>query len=256
MQPTSSARPGLRSPSLRWLVLGSLLVAIAATGQAQTAEPRALIDQSIEESRLVRLAGNTRPEANAKNDLGRVEDEMHLDMFLQLKRLPEREAAAREFVESLTDKSSGNFHRRIPAAEYGRRFGAAPEDIATLTRWLRTHGFTVNGVTANNMTLDFSGNAGQVREALHTEIHYLAAGGKRLFGNMRDPQIPAALAPAVEGVVSLNNFPAHPGPRTREIAAGGGVARSGMRLGVFWAWTWPSGASWMQPVRAAAACGR
>lgn len=198
------------SAKLQWLAVGTLLAAIATTGSAQTAQPRALISESIDESRLVRLAGNTRPEANQKNDLGRVPDDLPLDMFLQLKRSPERELAARQFVESLTDKSSANFHHWISAAEYGRRFGAAPEDIATLTGWLRSHGFTLNGVTANNLTIDFSGDAGQVREALHTEIHHLAVGGKRLFANMSDPQIPAALAPAVEGVVSLNNFPAHP----------------------------------------------
>lgn len=203
MKPTYSAK-------LQWLVVSTLLAAIAATGSAQTAEPRALIRERIDESRLVRLAGNTRPEANHRNDLGRVPDDLPLDMFLQLKRSPEREVAAREFVESLTDTSSGNFHHWISATEYGRRFGAAPEDIATLTGWLRSHGFIVNGVTANNLTIDFSGDAGQVREALHTEIHHLAVDGKRLFANMSDPQIPAALAPAVEGVVSLHNFPPHP----------------------------------------------
>ena len=58
--------------------------------------------------------------------------------------------------------------------------------------------------------IDFSGNAGQVREALHTEIHYLDVAGERHFANMSDPQIPAALLPAVTGVVSLNNFMPHP----------------------------------------------
>ena len=127
-------------------------------------------------------------------------------MYLQLKRSPEQDLAAEQFVESLTDKASPNFHKWITAAEYGQRFGAAPEDIATVSRWLESHGFTVNGVPANNMVIDFSGNAGQVREALHTEIHTLDVAGERHFANMSDPQIPAALLPAVAGVVSLNNF--------------------------------------------------
>ncbi|HEY6343299.1 MAG TPA: protease pro-enzyme activation domain-containing protein [Bryobacteraceae bacterium] len=192
------------------LALAGILLAFADNDRAQTAGPRAVITQAIDENRLVRLAGNTRPEANSRNDLGAVENDLHLDMFLQLKRSPEQELAAQQFVESLTDKTSPNFHKWITAAEYGRRFGAASEDIATVSRWLESHGFTINRVPANNMVVDFSGTAGQVREALHTEIHYLQVSGARQFANMSDPQIPAALLPAVAGVVSLHNFKPRP----------------------------------------------
>jgi subtilase family serine protease len=159
---------------------------------------------------MVRLAGNTRHEAKAQNDLGRVESDLHLDMYLQLKRSPDQERAAKEFVESLTDKSSPNFHKWITAAEYGRRFGASAEDIETVSRWLESRGFVVNGVPTNNMVIDFSGAAAQVSAALHTEIHYVNARGKRYFANMSDPQIPAALLPAVTGVVSLSNIQPYP----------------------------------------------
>ena len=191
-------------------------LALAGAMVAQTAGRRAAITQAVDESRLVRLAGNTRPEATPANDLGAVADGLRLDMYLQLKRPSDQELAARQFVESLTDKSSPNFHKWITAAQYGQRFGAADEDIATVSRWLKSHGFTVNGVPANNMTIDFSGNAGQVREALHTEIHNLDVAGERRFANMSDPQIPEALLPAVTGVVSMNNFR----PRTMFVPKG------------------------------------
>jgi subtilase family serine protease len=45
-----------------------------------------------------------------------------------------------------------------------------------------------------------------VREAFHTEIHQLSVKGAKHFANMSDPRIPAALAPAVIGVVSLHDF--------------------------------------------------
>jgi uncharacterized repeat protein (TIGR01451 family) len=195
-----------RTSSLQVLASVGLMLLFTAREKAQTAGPHALITQAIDENRRVKLVGNTRPEANRQNDLGPAESDLHLDMYLQLKRSPEQDRAAEQFVESLTDKASPNFHKWISAAEYGRRFGASPEDIATVSRWLESHGFTVNRVPVNNMVIDFSGNAGQVREALHTEIHTLDVAGKRHFANMSDPQIPAALLPAVTGVVSLNNF--------------------------------------------------
>ena len=63
--------------------------------------------------------------------------------------------------------------------------------------------------------IDFSGNAGQIASAFHTEIHNLSVGGVRHIGNIRDPQIPAALATAVAGVVSLNDFRPHAGVRRK-----------------------------------------
>jgi subtilase family serine protease len=65
-------------------------------------------------------------------------------------------------------------------------------------------------VYPSGMTIDFSGTAGQVLAAFHTEIHYLQARGATHFANMSDPQIPAALASAVAGIVSLNDFMPRP----------------------------------------------
>jgi subtilase family serine protease len=42
----------------------------------------------------------------------------------------------------------------------------------------------------NNVLIDFSGTAGQVREAFHTEIHNLNVKGVKHIANMSDPQIP------------------------------------------------------------------
>jgi hypothetical protein len=45
-----------------------------------------------------------------------------------------------------------------------------------------------------------------VRTVFHTEIRNLQANGLRHIANMRNPQIRAALAPAIAGVVSLYDF--------------------------------------------------
>jgi hypothetical protein len=51
--------------------------------------------------------------------------------------------------------------------------------------------------------LDVAGNARQVREAFHAELHNLVSpNGDKHIANMSDPQIPAALAPVIEGVTS------------------------------------------------------
>ena len=174
---------------------------------AQGSQGRTIITQPIDETRLVTLAGNTRFEARPRNDRGRVPDEYPLDhMLLQLKRPADLERRFDRYIDSLTDKSSPNFRHWLSAAQQGERYGLAQEDLDAITKWLESHGFTVGYVYPNRMVIDFSGTAGQIREAFHTEIHFLQAHGERHIGNMSDPQIPAALASAVQGVVSLHDF--------------------------------------------------
>jgi subtilase family serine protease len=180
----------------------------ASTGSGQ-ATP--LITGKVNDSHLVTLAGNTRPEANAKNDRGRVADDFRLDhMILQLRRSPEQEQALEEYIDQLHDPASPNFHQWLTAEQLGEKYGLAQSDIDKITGWLKSHGFVVNGIPPSRMSIDFSGTAGQVRRAFHTEIHKLQVNGVDHIANMSDPRIPAALAPAVAGVVSLHDFKPHP----------------------------------------------
>ena len=192
---------------------GILLLAggfFALRSQSTGRRAAAMIHERVDENKLVTLAGNTRSEANAENDLGAVADSLNLDhMILQLKRSPEQERAAAQFAADLHDPKSPNFHKWITAAEFGRNYGLAESDIQAVTGWLESHGFTVNSVYPNGLVIDFSGNAGQVRRAFHTSIHNLSVNGVRHIANVSDPQIPQALAPAIAGVVSMHDFMPH-----------------------------------------------
>ena len=193
-------------------VLLSLLV-LAPSVYAQTdagVNGRPRIVQGINEADRAALAGNTHPEARAANDRGRVPNGFAMDhMLLQLKRSPERELALQQFVEALQSKGSPNYHHWISAQEFGERFGLAKSDLEAVNGWLESHGFHINVIYPSGMLIDFSGNAGEVRKAFQTEIHFLEVKGEKHVGNMSDPQIPAALTPVVAGVVSLHDFRPH-----------------------------------------------
>ena len=192
------------------MMIASRSVSLMASGRDRAiTQGRTLITQKIDESILVTLRGNTRPEANAQNDRGPVADGYQMEhMFLQLRRSPEQEKALERFINGLHDPKSPNFHQWISAEEFGQRFGHSQEDIAKITHWLESHGFTVHTVYPNSV-IDFSGSASSVREAFHTAIHDLDVEGKHHIANIGDPQIPAALAPAVVGVVSMHDFKPH-----------------------------------------------
>jgi hypothetical protein len=197
------------------------LASLAGTSVAQTSPESdrsgtvppvpILITEKVDESRLVTLPGNTRPEASAENDRGRIADSFPMEhMMLLLRRSSGQEKALEDLIDRLHDSDSPDFHHWLTAQELGEAYGLAHADIQTVTGWLKSHGFSIDVVYPNRFVIDFSGTAGQVRQTFHTEIHQLDVGGKQHIANMTDPQIPAALAPAVVGVVSLSDFMPQP----------------------------------------------
>jgi uncharacterized repeat protein (TIGR01451 family) len=212
-------------------LLAATAVFLAATAApAQTApgagasSPAPLVVMPIDETRLVRLRGNTRPEANARNDRGRLADTRVLGhMQLLLARPPERERDLQAYISRLHDRRSPDYHHWLSPAQLAQRFGPAQADVDTVAQWLRTKGFTVNLVYAAAPQIDFSGTVGAVQAAFHCEIHALSVRGIAHIANMSDPQIPAALAPVVRGIVSLNDFMPRPllRPRVQYSTSGG-----------------------------------
>jgi len=172
---------------------------------------------AIDESQLVTLSGNTRPEArNSAYDRGNIPDTLELPhMILVLRPPAEREAAFARHIDQLTDPTSPNYHHWLSASEIGANYGPSAADIAAVRHWLTGHGFSVNTVYPSRLAIDFSGDAGEVREAFHTAIHALDVRGNAHIANISDPQIPAALAPVIEGIVSLHDF------RGRQASHGG-----------------------------------
>jgi len=105
------------------------LSALVAPGHGQ-AQVRPLITEHVDESRLITLAGNQRPEARAENDRGPVADSTSMEhLLLQLRRAPEQEQALSELIEQLHTPTSPNFHRWLTAQQLGERFGPAQELI-------------------------------------------------------------------------------------------------------------------------------
>ncbi len=189
--------------------LAACILPLAFMSAAYAASP-ATITGAIDDRALISLGGNTRPEARLTNDRGRLADNFALDhLQLLLKRPPGIEAALKNFIDSLHDRNSPNYHQWLTAPEFGAKFGPAPSDIAAVTSWLGAHGFVVNAVAAGGMTIDFSGTATSVQAAFHTEMHRLSVGGVSHIANMSDPQIPQALSGVVAGVVSLSDFRPH-----------------------------------------------
>ena len=186
--------------------LACLFMSGAAHAQRRRSDLDPRKPQIVNVSNLRARQGDARRDVDPQDDRGPVSDELRMEhMFLQLRRSPDQERALQQFINELHTPSSPNFHRWITAQEFGQRFGVARQDLYTVTNWLKSNGFQVNLVYSGGMVIDFSGTARQVRQAFHTPIHHVIFKGERHIHNVNEPQVPAALAGAVVGVVSLND---------------------------------------------------
>jgi subtilase family serine protease len=201
-----------RALAFAGLFASAALFAATPTLHAQLLDPpTSRVHGPINDSQLVTLFNNTRPEATAANDAGRVSDGLPMQhMLLQLKRSPDRDAALDRLIAEQQDPASPNFHRWLTPEQFGQTYGVAAADAQRVADWLATQGFTVHGAPASGLVIDFSGTAGLVAQAFHTEIHRFDVNGVSHIANVSNPQIPAALAPVVSGVVALHDF--HPKP--------------------------------------------
>ena len=210
MVPSSNDFSKLRS-TLFALAVRIAVIAIpllTSSGLAQRrAAPMNRITHLIDESDVVTLSGNTHPLARPEFDRGSIPEETRIErIILLLQPDPNRQKELDVLTEAQQNPESPSYHKWLSPEEYGSRFGASAADLTRITAWLESHGFSVEPVPAGRQLVVFSGTAGQVADAFHTEIHQYSIAGQMHVANAQDPQIPRAFVSVVAGILSLNDF--------------------------------------------------
>lgn len=190
------------------IVRVAALLAVAAPLVAGQSRPT---EVPVGAGPLVALRGNVPPFAQARFDQGPVADSFAAQrILLLLRRSPQQQDALDKFLRDAHTPGNPQYHHWVTPVQFGAQFGPREADIARVQSWLQQQGFTVSGVTQGRTAIEFSGTAGQLRQAFHTQIHTYAVRGQTLHANNSDPQIPASLAPLVLGLTPLTDFHPHP----------------------------------------------
>ena len=189
-----------------------ILSIVSARAFAQTSSVRSLITEPVDASKLSVLKGNTHPLARSEFDRGPAPDSLAMDrMQLVLKRSQSQQVALETLLAQQQNRSSPNYHKWLAPDQFSQQFGPSDQDIQTITAWLESQGFHIGDASKGRTVIEFSGTAGQVRQAFHTVIHkYVLTNGEEHWANSTDPEIPSALTPAVAGVNTLHNFSKKP----------------------------------------------
>ena len=185
------------------LVLGLLCAQI---GFAQLPAGDRIV-QAVDSSRTIALRGNVHPLARPEFDRGSVNGAMALPLVtLFFKPTASQQADLDSLLAGQQDRSSPNYHRWLTPEQFGERFGVSAADLAKVTAWLQSQGFTMIETARGRNWVTFSGTAQQVSAALRTSIHRYAVNGEAHYANASEPFVPAAFADVVGGFRGLDDF--------------------------------------------------
>jgi pseudomonalisin len=210
-----------------------LLALVGALCSAATAAA-ALSGTAAGTDRVV-LSGTVQPLALPGLAVGRTDPRLPMRrIILTLALRPGARARLDRLLAEQLDPASPRFHRWLTPEQFGAEFGLGDGELRRVTGWLVAQGFTVDQVARGRRWIDFSGTAGQVEAAFRTEMRDYRIGGEVRHAAALAPSVPRALAPLVEGIVSLDDVPL-PAPTARAgrraaLAPGGALPRPGGAL--------------------------
>lgn len=189
-----------------WRLLAgvTMLVLIAVNAAAGTR-------RFIDDNDTVVLTGNTHPLARSGTYAGAASASLPMERMILSLKIPAGNSAALDgFIKDRHNPASPNYRKWATPEEFGSTFGPSADDIAAVTGWLTSHGFTVNEVSKSGAWINFSGDVSSVEQTFKTEIQTVLHEGKLYYANVTDPSIPKGLTDLVAGIVTLHNFPRLP----------------------------------------------
>ncbi len=192
----------MRSKRFIFLFLAAILPAITLLAQQDR------ITEPADRSRMSVVRGNIHFGAGPQFDRGPVDPSMQLtNVTLMFRPSAEQQAALEQLLAGQQTVSNPNYRKWLTPEQFADRFGLGQRDIAKVAAWLEAEGLTVSGVANGRQWLTFSGTAGRVGSALHTEIHRYRVEGNQRYANASEPSVPAAFAGVVAGFQGLDDFP-------------------------------------------------
>jgi len=198
----------IRNWITRRLCLVAAFTLFVGASLAQVPSPaKGQITAAINPAQRKIIGNSVHPLASAANDRGRADSSLAMkDMLLLLQPTQAQSSALKQFVTDLHNPNSPNFHKWLTPEQYSEQYGVGSGDIKIVSDWLTSNGFTVEQIARGKNWIRFSGTSSQVENAFQTTIHAYSVNGQTRYANASSLSIPAALAPAVAGVVRVNNF--------------------------------------------------
>jgi len=205
------ASPGISSPGA------------SSSGSAVAQTPVSRLAGDWRSSDAVAIPASQPPIAPGAEDQGLAPAGLKLErMLLLLQPSAAQQQALTAELANLQNPASPQYHQWLTSAAFAAAYSNSASDGAAVSAWLQSQGFQVAPLPAGRGWIEFSGTVAQVEQAFHASIHsVVTSGGTRavLSGGI---SVPVALAPLVQGLVSLDgalSTPAFTAPQPVAVTA-------------------------------------
>ncbi len=199
--------------------LSHLIAPIAFLAATFVPSARAVVQNriagSVNSGARTPLTGTIAGRAKRATDLGVAPAGTRLGMSLRFSMTAAQEADLTQLLADQLNPASASYHQWLTPEQFGARFGLSSADLAKVSAWLTSQGFTITGTARSSNYISFSGTAAQAQQAFGTSIHSLTVDGEQHISNMTDPTFPAAVAGVVNAITGLNDFRPKPKLRAR-----------------------------------------
>ena len=125
-------------------------------------------------------------------------------MLLLLSPSADQQQALAVELADLQNSYSPRYHQWLTPSSFAAAYSNSASDVAAVSAWLESQGFQVAPLPAGRGWIEFSGTVAQVETAFQTQISSIntANGARALL--VQGISVPAALAPVMQGLVSLD----------------------------------------------------
>jgi subtilase family serine protease len=181
-----------------------LLIAFATIAQAAVQDR---IASAVNSASRVSLPGTVSGHAKRSVDLGLAPSNTQLQsLSLRFNMTAAQQADLTQLQAAQLNPSSPSYHQWLTPEQFGARFGLSSSDLAQVSAWLTSQGFTITSTARSSTFITFSGTAAQAQQAFGTTIHTVSLNGEQHISNLTDPVLPSAIAGVVNAVTGLNDF--------------------------------------------------
>jgi hypothetical protein len=178
--------------------------ALILAGVVTVAAGRAGAEGSV----MTRLTGAPTVLPAGARDTGS-EVDLGLPISGEIALAPADPGSLQTFVHDVSSPSSPLYRHYLARGEFGARFGAAPDTVSAVERWLDGQGITKHTVDAGRLAMRFTAPAAQVEDALAVRIHrYRLRSSATVYAPAGVPAVPADLRAAIVSVSGLTDWSA------------------------------------------------
>src|SRR5271170_6883999 len=208
----------MRSRFLAPLILPVVLLATSFSPIAQAAV-NDRIAGSINSGSRVALPGMVVARAKHSTDLGLAPANKKLDsLSLHFSMTAAQQADLTQLLAAQLNPGSPSYHQWLTPEQFGARFGLSSADLAKVSAWLTSQGFTITSVARSSTFITFNGTVAQAQQAFGTTIHNVSLNGEQHITNLTDPTLPSGIAGVVGAVIGLDDFKLKPRSRGRPVS--------------------------------------